>query len=182
VSMFLGTAYWNGTYDGKPALILSYYEGADLWAFDAEWVVKLHSNSLSALTETLGFIWGKDDPKELFSKPVFDSAPNIDKVKCDVCEIKYPAIQTVSRDTFNFCFRCRPSYFSEKRLKLAQDADADAEVDAVEKTMKDFDAALDKAWSDHFAEAVKFRLMTSEEMFGFKAGFKTCWNASRGTK
>lgn len=48
-----GTSHWAGTWNGFPAISLSYYGGATLLYFDGEWK-KRRFNSLSELHESIG--------------------------------------------------------------------------------------------------------------------------------
>jgi len=49
VKMF-GTTGWCGTYKGMPALITSYYGGADLWVYGEDGWEKLYTSSAGAFT------------------------------------------------------------------------------------------------------------------------------------
>lgn len=63
MNCMFGTAHWCGTYEGNPALTLSYYGGAKLWVFEeGKWIVKLSSNEGRAdLDKKLGIPWGEEE-------------------------------------------------------------------------------------------------------------------------
>ena len=72
----IGTAHWAGRCDGNPALVLSYYGGADLWVWNDGWGVVMHAESLAELNKHLGISIFGAPPTELFSNAeLSDSRP-----------------------------------------------------------------------------------------------------------
>ena len=57
----IGTASWAGIFNGKPAIVLSYYGGADIWVFENGWKVEHHENSCSDLKRWMGIPWSKEE-------------------------------------------------------------------------------------------------------------------------
>lgn len=50
-----GTSHWAGTYNGFPAIVLSWFGGASLFYFDKEWT-SIQFRSLADCYKSLGII------------------------------------------------------------------------------------------------------------------------------
>jgi len=65
IGMF-GTAHWFGTFDGDPALVLSFYGGTRLWVFNSNrWCSPVRKECLRDMDKYLGLVYGKPYPKNI---------------------------------------------------------------------------------------------------------------------